>query len=260
MGLLPWQLEQLFCFVFSMVHNRTPLSHFIQSVFSFHLRFPQTGMVIHWKRKFGKGYLKHSVANILGAIICYLIILILLIFRIGEIWPFFPIIVVLMILFYSIKSHYNNVAMQLRLTDDVKNIHYDGNTVLILVGNITQASIRAINYAKSIGQTVVAMHVSTLETREKDLEMEQGIQDLFPRRNVCQYRIKLYRDVVKPTMSFVQKMNREAKKNNHTMTVIIPKFIPKHSWQNILHNQMSLRLRARLRGMKILSSQRILII
>ena len=31
------------------------------------------------------------------------------------------------------------------------------------------------------------------------------------------------------------------------MTVIIPKFIPKHSWQNALHNQMSLRLRARLR-------------
>lgn len=71
----------------------------------------QTGMVIHWKRKFGKGYLKYSVANILGAIICYLIILILLIFRIGEIWPFFPIIVVLMILFYSIKNHYNNVAI-----------------------------------------------------------------------------------------------------------------------------------------------------
>lgn len=181
----------------------------------------QTGMVIHWKRKFGKGYLKHSVANILGAIICYLIILILLIFRIGEIWPSFPIIVVLMILFYSIKSHYNNVAMQLRLTDDVKNIHYDGNTVLILVGNITQASIRAINYAKSIGQTVAAMHVSTLETREKDLEIEQEFKTYFP--DVTFVNIESnYRDVVKPTMSFVQKMNQEAKKNNHTMTVIIP--------------------------------------
>ncbi|MCO4464281.1 transporter [Streptococcus infantarius subsp. infantarius] len=206
----------------------------------------QTGMVIHWKRKFGQGYLKHSVANILGAIICYLIILILLIFRIGEIWPFFPIIFVLMFLFHSIKNHYKNVAMQLRLTDDVKNIHYDGNTVLILVGNMTQASIRAINYAKSIGQTVVAMHVSTLETREKDLEVEEEFKHYFP--DVTFVNIESnYRDIVKPTMMFVQKMNHEAKKNNHTMTVIIPKFIPKHSWQNILHNQMSLRLRARLR-------------
>ena len=197
----------------------------------------QTGMIIHWKRKFGQGYLKHSVANI---------ILILLIFRIGEIWPFFPIIFVLMFLFHSIKNHYKNVAMQLRLTDDVKNIHYDGNTVLILVGNMTQASIRAINYAKSIGQTVVAMHVSTLETREKDLEVEEEFKHYFP--DVTFVNIESnYRDIVKPTMMFVQKMNHEAKKNNHTMTVIIPKFIPKHSWQNILHNQMSLRIRARLR-------------
>ena len=192
------------------------------------------------------GYSNGIITLAVGAIICYLIILILLIFRIGEIWPFFPIIVVLMILFYSIKSHYNNVAMQLRLTDDVKNIHYDGNTVLILVGNITQASIRAINYAKSIGQTVVAMHVSTLETREKDLEIEQEFKTYFP--DVTFVNIESnYRDIVKPTMSFVQKMNQEAKRNNHTMTVIIPKFIPKHSWQNVLHNQMSLRLRARLR-------------
>ena len=206
----------------------------------------QTGMVVHWKRKIGKGFLRHSFANILGAIICYVIILILLIFRLNEIWPFFPIIIALMILFYSIKNHYNNVAMQLRLTEDVTNVHYDGNTVLILVGNLTQASIRAINYAKSIGQTVVAMHVSTLETKQKDLEIEKEFKTYFPEVTFVNIESN-YRDIVKPTMLFVNKMNREAQKQNHTMTVIIPKFIPKHSWQNVLHNQMSLRLRARLR-------------
>lgn len=206
----------------------------------------QTGMVVHWKRKISKGFLRHSLANILGAIICYVIILILLIFRLNEIWPFFPIIIALMILFYSIKNHYNNVAMQLRLTEDVTNVHYDGNTVLILVGNLTQASIRAINYAKSIGQTVVAMHVSTLETKQKDLEIEKEFKTYFPEVTFVNIESN-YRDIVKPTMLFVNKMNREAQKQNHTMTVIIPKFIPKHSWQNVLHNQMSLRLRVRLR-------------
>lgn len=206
----------------------------------------QTGMVVHWKRKISKGFLRHSLANILGAIICYVIILILLIFRLNEIWPFFPIIIALMILFYSIKNHYNNVAMQLRLTEDVTNVHYDGNTVLILVGNLTQASIRAINYAKSIGQTVVAMHVSTLETKQKDLEIEKEFKTYFPEVTFVNIESN-YRDIVKPTMLFVNNMNREAQKQNHTMTVIIPKFIPKHSWQNVLHNQMSLRLRVRLR-------------
>ena len=39
-----------------------------------------------------KGFLKYSLANILGAAICYGIVLILLLFRLSEIWPFFPII------------------------------------------------------------------------------------------------------------------------------------------------------------------------
>lgn len=205
----------------------------------------QTGMVNHWKRCYGKDFLKHSLANILGAVICYIIILILLVFRLGDIWPFFPIIAILLLLFNSIKRHYTNVALQLRLTDEVKTIAYSGNTVLVLVGGMTKASIPAINYAKSIGQTVVAMHVSTLETQAKDKEIEEEFKSYFP--DISFVNIKSdYRDIVRPTLTFVQQMSQEAHNNNQTMTVVIPKFVPKYGWQNTLHNQMSLRLRARL--------------
>ncbi|WP_019793615.1 APC family permease, partial [Streptococcus sobrinus] len=66
----------------------------------------QTGMVIHWRRTLKHGYLGRSLANILGALICYGIILILLVFRLGDIWPFFPIIIALLGLFNAIKRHY----------------------------------------------------------------------------------------------------------------------------------------------------------
>lgn len=44
----------------------------------------QTGMVIHWKRQYQRGFLKYSIANIVGAIICYGIVLILLLFRLDR--------------------------------------------------------------------------------------------------------------------------------------------------------------------------------
>ena len=66
----------------------------------------QTGMICHWKKEKGANFLKPAFANILGAIICYAIVLILLLFRLGDIWPFFPIILVLTFLFLSIHSHY----------------------------------------------------------------------------------------------------------------------------------------------------------
>ncbi len=89
----------------------------------------QTGMIRHWKKEKGANFLKPAFANILGAIICYAIVLILLLFRLGDIWPFFPIILVLTFLFLSIHSHYQKVAKQLRLFEGIEKRTYDGNLV-----------------------------------------------------------------------------------------------------------------------------------
>ena len=45
---------------------------------------------------------------------------------------------------------------------------YDGNTVIVLVGNVTRVNIGALNYAQSIGDYVVAMHVSLDEDVKKE--------------------------------------------------------------------------------------------
>jgi hypothetical protein len=36
---------------------------------------------------------------------------------------------------------------------------------------------------------------------------------------------------------------KNAAKRNFTTTVLIPQFVPKQPWQNILHNQTNVRLR-----------------
>ena len=202
----------------------------------------QTGMIIHWKKEFGKNYLRHSVANILGAVICYLIVGILLLFRLGDIWPFFPIIAALMWLFLAIKQHYNKVAEQLRLEGTAERFDFTGNTVIVLVGNMTKATIGALNYARSIGDDVVAMHVSTKETQEKDAEVVSEFKELFPDIRFSNINTS-YRNIIRPTVSYVDKVAALAAPEGHTVTVVVPQFIPNHSWQNILHNQMSLKLK-----------------
>ena len=139
----------------------------------------QKGMVVHWSREYGKDFWKHSLANILGALICYGIVLILILFRLGDIWPFFPIIAILMWMFLKIKKHYDGVAQQLRIDGPIKEHHYQGNIVLILVGNVTKANIGAISYARSIGDKVIAMHVSTKDTENKDKEIYDLKHDLI---------------------------------------------------------------------------------
>lgn len=204
----------------------------------------QTGMVIHW-RKLGKGWLGKSVANIVGALISYAIIVILFAFRLGDIWPFFIIMPVLLFIFYQIHHHYQNVAEQLRLEKEVALHTYDGNTVIVLVGNVTRVNIGALNYAQSIGDYVVAMHVSTDEDVDKEREIEAEFKEKFPEVRFSIVHSS-YRSIENPIIRYVDLVSKNARKHNYTTTVIVPQFVPRHGWQNILHNQTSLRLRMRL--------------
>ncbi|MBO0449468.1 APC family permease [Enterococcus sp. MJM12] len=205
----------------------------------------QTGMVRHWQKQ-GSGWLKKSIANIVGAFISYAIITILFAYRLGDIWPFFIIMPVLLFIFYKIHDHYRKVAEQLRLMEDEAKLHtYDGNTVIVLVGNVTRVNVGALNYAQSIGDYVVAMHVSLDEDVKKEKEIEAEFKQNFPdvRFSVVH---SSYRSIENPIIRYVDLVSKNAVKHNYTTTVIIPQFVPRRRWQNILHNQTSLRLRMRL--------------
>lgn len=204
----------------------------------------QTGMVIKW-RKETKKWLSKSVANIVGALISYAIIVILFIYRLGDIWPFFIIMPVLLFVFYSIHTHYKNVAEQLRIEEAVMQQDFAGNTVIVLVGNATQANVGAVNYARSIGDYVIAMHVSMDEDVKKEKEIEAAFKKHFPdvRFSVVH---SSYRSITNPILRYVDLMSKNSAKRNYTTTVLIPQFVPNKRWQNILHNQTSLRLRLRL--------------
>ncbi|HFJ8806975.1 TPA: APC family permease [Enterococcus faecium] len=204
----------------------------------------QTGMVVKWKKE-GKRWLSKSIANITGAFISYAIIAILFVYRLGDIWPFFIIMPIVMFIFYKIHDHYKKVAEQLRLENDAKLHDYDGNTVLVLVGNVTRVNIGALNYARSIGDYVVAMHVSLDEDVEKEKEIEAEFKKHFPdvRFSIVH---SSYRSIENPIIRYVDIVSKNAAKQNYTTTVLIPQFVPNRRWQNILHNQTSLRLRLRL--------------
>jgi hypothetical protein len=89
------------------------------------------------------------------------------------------------------------------------------------------------------------MHVSLDEDVQKEKEIEAEFKAKFPdvRFSIVH---SLYRSIENPVIRYVDIVSKKARQNNYTTTVIIPQFVPKRRWQNILHNQTSLRLRFRL--------------
>lgn len=204
----------------------------------------QSGMIIHWYRERGRGWIAKSVVNAIGAIISGVLVLILFGLHFTNVWPYLIIMPALIYMFLKINRHYRNVARQLRLVSEqpIQRVNYSGSTVIVLVSNVTRVTAGAIDYARSIGDYVVAMHVSFDTNPNKEHRTAAEFKAEFPDVRYVDIHSS-YRSITAPTLRFVDVIAKKAKERNHSTTIIVPQFTPKKGWQNILHNQTSFRLR-----------------
>lgn len=204
----------------------------------------QSGMIIHWFRERQGLWPFKAFINLVGALISLALVLALFWQHFGNVWPYLIIMPLLLCMFHATHRHYVKVAKQLRVAEKTKvQLHdYDGATVIVLVGNVTRVTRGAINYARSIGDYVIAMHVSFDENPGKEHKTANEFKAEFPDVRFVDIHSS-YRSIAKPTLRFVDVIAKRAAARNYSTTVLVPQFIPKHPWQLALHNQTSVRLR-----------------
>ena len=207
----------------------------------------QTSMLKFWfsrKSKTSHPLIK-SIPNFLGAIISAAIVVIMFVFHIREIWPFFIILPLLIFIFFAIHKHYKTISNELKIREnDNAEQKFSGNQTVVLVSGINRLSEGALNFAKTLGGEVMALHVA-MTTNSDDEEREQDFQNefakIFPGVKL-QIIDAPYRNLSSPILEFVEKFADSGRKENKTTTVLIPNFTPKKFWQNFLHGQSNLRI------------------
>lgn len=207
----------------------------------------QSGMIIHWFRTRQGWWLAKSCVNLIGALISLSLVIFLFWQHFGNVWPYLILMPALLFAFHKVHTHYVNVAAQLRVAAKTKvQLHnYDGATVIVLVSNVTRVTSGAINYARSIGDYVIAMHVSFDENPGKEHKTANEFKAEFPDVRFVDIHSS-YRSIARPTLRFVDVIAKRAAARNYSTTVLVPQFVPKKPWQMILHNQTGVRLRALL--------------
>jgi amino acid transporter len=203
----------------------------------------QTGMIVKWIRERPAGWWAKLSANLVGALITLTVLLIFFITKLGEVWfvvIFLPLIVVL---FLRINKHYEAVGEQLRLYPDHPAIPIEGNVIIVPVAGITKVVENSINYAKSLTDQIFAVYVSF--DREDEKRFEEKWEKWQPDVRLVTLQSH-YRSVLQPLSKFIDTVEHKASENNYRVTVLIPQFVTKKSWHNILHNQSSLLIRTYL--------------
>ncbi|CRK85141.1 APC family permease [Neobacillus massiliamazoniensis] len=203
----------------------------------------QTGMIIRWVRKKQGGWLAKLSANLIGAIITLTVLLIFFITKFTQVWFVFIFLPLIVIMFHRINKHYEAVGEQLRIHPESPAIPIEGNVIIVPVAGFTKVVENSINYAKSLTDQIFAVYVSF--DREDEKRFAEKWEKWQPDVRLVTLQSH-YRSVLQPLSKFIDTVEHKASENNYRVTVLIPQFITKKSWHNILHNQSSLLIRTYL--------------
>jgi amino acid transporter len=203
----------------------------------------QTGMILKWVRERSPGWIGKLTANLIGALITLTVLIIFFVTKFSQVWFVFIFLPVMVYIFHRVNQHYEAVGEQLRIEADSPAVPIEGNVIIVPVAGITKVVENSINYAKSLTDQIFAVYISF--DREDEKRFAEKWEKWQPDVRLVTLHSR-YRSILHPLSKFIDTVEHRASENNYRVTVLIPQFITKKSWHNILHNQSSFLIRAYL--------------
>ncbi|CAI8921823.1 MULTISPECIES: APC family permease [Bacillus] len=202
----------------------------------------QSGMVVKWIREKPQGWILKLTINLTGAIISFIVMSMFFLTKFSQVWTVLIFLPVIIIVFHRIRKHYEAVGDQLSLKTCEPIVPIEGNVIIVPVAGMTHVVENSLNYAKSLSpDQVIAVYVSF--EREDEKKFEEKWKKWQPEVRLVTLHSH-YRSIIQPLTKFIDTVQYKASESNYRVTVVIPQFIPKKGWHNILHNQSSLLIRA----------------
>ena len=202
----------------------------------------QAGMVKHWLLKRGRHWRKRLMINGLGAVTTGLATLVIAgtKFMHGA-WIVIGLLPLIIVWFRSVHAHYVAVGEQISLTRGHRPPQPRRNTVIIPISSVNRGVLRALDYARSHSGDVRAVLV--------DVDKEDtALTEIKWAQWGCGVHLVVlpspYRSVLRSLLDYIEELLQ--KDPEGWVTVVIPEILPARWWQNILHNQRALMLKAAL--------------
>jgi amino acid transporter len=210
----------------------------------------QAGMVVHWTRRLHgtteraarRSIHRSRAINAVGAVFTGLVLVIVLITKFTHgAWIVVLAMPLVFALMKAIQGHYAKVAIELRPSPAgvtlPSRIH-----AIVLVSKLHTPALRALAFARATRPTTLtALTVQTNPDETKALMRDWADRNIPVPLTVLD---SPYRDVTGPVLDYVAGVRRQSPRD--VVCVFIPEYVVGHWWEQLLHNQSALRLKARL--------------
>jgi amino acid transporter len=190
-----------------------------------------------------RGWELRMVLNGFGALLTALVMLVFAVtkFRDGA-WFVVVLIPSLVVLFFAIHRHYGDMSRRLSLEDYGAPPRISRHRVILPIGGVHRGTVAALRYARSLSDDITAVHVSADAAEAEAIRRKWGQWGSGVRLVVLD---SPYRTLIEPVLEYIRRI-ADQRQPNEVITIVVPQFVPRHKWHNLLHSQTAVVLRLAL--------------
>jgi hypothetical protein len=213
--------------------------------------FSQAGMVVHWRRRSGRGVRVKLVCNAVGAATTSVALIVIIVAKFTEgAWITVVIVPGLVLLLRKIKRHYEKVTEEVEQPLEFRASPLQPPAVIVPISSWDRVAEKALQFGLLLSEDVTALHVTA------DGDKTDHLKELWEEKVVrpaeaagapvpkLEFVDSPYRWIYQPILDFVSRTKNQ--KPGRLLAVVIPELVEPHWYEYLLHNLHAARLRAQL--------------
>ncbi len=183
------------------------------------------------------------VANGVGAVLTAIVAVVFAVTKFTEgAWLIIIVIPALVSVLFAIHRHYRELAVELSLEDYGAAPRVVRHRVLIAISGVHRGTVEALRYANALSDDITAVYVSIDGESAAKVQRKWGLWGNGVRLVVLD---SPYRLLLEPLLEYIKKI-ASLRQPNETLTIVVPQFVPRKWWHQLLHAQTAMLLRLAL--------------
>ncbi len=208
----------------------------------------QTGMVWLWLKRRGPRWIMKAAVNGMGAAATLVALLVIVESKfLNGAWMVLLLIPFILIGFARVSAHYREAAPQMSprlggLGEWLPWVHRFHPKVVVPISKMHPGTLAALQFARAISDDITAVTVDLDPVATASIRLTW--RALRFKENLVVLETP-FRSVIEPIMTYLTKVDaREPERG--LAVVVLPEFLANRWWENLLHNQTALMLKAEL--------------
>jgi amino acid transporter len=208
----------------------------------------QTGMVWLWLKRRGPRWRVKAAINGLGAAASFVALLFIVESKfLRGAWIVLLLIPFILVMFARVKAHYRDVAQEMSprfagLGAWLPWLHAFRPKVVVPISKMHPGTLAALQFARAISDDITAV---IIDLDPKDTATVRLAWRALRFKEPLVVLESPYRSVIAPLTDFLAEVDKRDPERGLAV-VVLPEFLPSKWWENLLHNQTALLLKAEM--------------